>query len=107
MISPPLTPIEIGLTAAIVTVEGYEPAILLAGDRGKPRAGLPFGPRRLTSSTTISFHCLATGASFTVPRTRAATRGPLGGVSPAALIARAVARSTTKSSRPVSPPVGR
>src|SRR5205823_8195412 len=44
VISPPLTPIEIGLTAAIVTVEGDEPAILLAGDRGKPRAGLPFGP---------------------------------------------------------------
>jgi hypothetical protein len=46
MTSPPLTPIEIGLTAAIVTVEGDEPAILVAGDRGKsePRAGLPFGP---------------------------------------------------------------
>src|ERR1700741_4722266 len=42
----PLTPIEIGLTAAIVTVEGEEPAILVAGDGGRaePRAGLPFGP---------------------------------------------------------------
>ena len=47
----PLTPIEIGLTAAIVAVEGDEPAILVAGepvagDGGKdePRAGLPFGP---------------------------------------------------------------
>jgi hypothetical protein len=42
----PLTPIEIGLTAAIVAVEGDEPAILIAGDGGKdePRAGLPFGP---------------------------------------------------------------
>jgi hypothetical protein len=41
-----LTPIEIGLTAAIVTVEGEEPAILVAGDGGKgaTRAGLPFGP---------------------------------------------------------------
>jgi hypothetical protein len=41
-----LTPIEIGLTAAIVAVEGEEPAILVAGDGGKdePRAGLPFGP---------------------------------------------------------------
>ena len=40
-----LTPIEIGLTAAIVTVEGEEPAILVAGDgaRGAARAGLPFG----------------------------------------------------------------
>jgi hypothetical protein len=39
------TPIEIGLTAAIVTVEGEEPAILVAGDgaRGETRAGLPFG----------------------------------------------------------------
>jgi len=41
-----LTPIEIGLTAAIVAVENGEPAILIAGDGGKtePRAGLPFGP---------------------------------------------------------------
>ncbi|MEN3378600.1 MAG: hypothetical protein V7604_3955 [Hyphomicrobiales bacterium] len=41
-----LTPIEIGLTAAIVTVEDEEPAILVAGDatKGEPRAGLPFGP---------------------------------------------------------------
>src|SRR5262245_20664136 len=43
---PPLTPIEIGLTAAIVTVERDEPAILVAGDGepNEPRAGLPFGP---------------------------------------------------------------
>jgi hypothetical protein len=42
----PLTPIEIGLTAAIVTIEDEAPAILVAGDGGKgePRAGLPFGP---------------------------------------------------------------
>jgi len=40
-----LTPIEIGLTAAIVGVEGGEPAILVAGDdKAEPRAGLPFGP---------------------------------------------------------------
>jgi hypothetical protein len=32
MVSP-LTPIEIGLTAAIVAVEAEEPAILLVGDR--------------------------------------------------------------------------
>src|SRR4029453_6379169 len=40
------TPIEIGLTAAIVAVEDGEPAILVAGDGGadEPRAGLPFGP---------------------------------------------------------------
>src|SRR4051812_33448986 len=44
MTETPLTPIEIGLTAAIVTVEGEEPAILVAGDGGEPRAGLPFGP---------------------------------------------------------------
>jgi hypothetical protein len=46
MTSPPLTPIEIGLTAAIVAVEGEEPAILVAGDgsKGETRAGLPFGP---------------------------------------------------------------
>jgi hypothetical protein len=41
-----LTPIEIGLTAAIVAVETEEPTILIAGDgaRGDVRAGLPFGP---------------------------------------------------------------
>jgi hypothetical protein len=47
-----LMPIEIGLTAAIVTVEEDEPAILVAGDpdaaahksEPEPRAGLPFGP---------------------------------------------------------------
>src|SRR5262245_39126059 len=46
MTETPLTPIEIGLTAAIVTMEGEEPAILVAGDaaKGEPRAGLPFGP---------------------------------------------------------------
>jgi hypothetical protein len=54
MTDAPLTPIEIGLTAAIVAVEGEEPSILVAGDPakdapariagGEPRAGLPFGP---------------------------------------------------------------
>src|SRR6266480_4387666 len=46
MTSTPLTPIEIGLTAAIVAVEGEEPSILVAGDgsRDETRAGLPFGP---------------------------------------------------------------
>jgi len=40
-----LTPIEIGLTAAIVGVEDGEPTILVAGDQqAEPRAGLPFGP---------------------------------------------------------------
>jgi hypothetical protein len=41
-----LTPIGIGLTAAIVAVEDGEPAILVAGDgdSGEARAGLPFGP---------------------------------------------------------------
>jgi len=46
MTEAPLTPIEIGLTAAIVTMEGEDPAILVAGDatKGETRAGLPFGP---------------------------------------------------------------
>ena len=50
MADTPLTPIEIGLTAAIVTVEDEEPAILVAGEAGARhrergrRAGLPFGP---------------------------------------------------------------
>ena len=42
------TPIEIGLTAAIVTMEADAPAILVAGDSGGPGSdrakGLPFGP---------------------------------------------------------------
>jgi len=40
-----LTPIEIGLTAAIVAIEGNEPLILIAsGSDGDRLAGLPFGP---------------------------------------------------------------
>src|ERR1041385_7793289 len=41
-----LTPIEIGLTAAIVAVEDDEPALLAAGEEEKSdtRPGLPFGP---------------------------------------------------------------
>src|SRR5262245_40534105 len=48
MSDSPLTPIEIGLTAAIVTVEDEEPAILVAGEAGDTQdeegTGLPFGP---------------------------------------------------------------
>src|ERR1700749_844058 len=45
MSDKPLTPIEIGLTAAIVAIEAKEPEILVAqaGD-GETLAGLPFGP---------------------------------------------------------------
>jgi hypothetical protein len=40
-----LTPIEIGLTAAIVAIEGNEPAILTASADHRDRfTGLPFGP---------------------------------------------------------------
>ena len=40
-----LTPIEVGLTAAIVAVEADEPRILVAADpKGGARAGLPFVP---------------------------------------------------------------
>src|SRR5881227_781732 len=44
--STALTPIEIGLTAAIATLDGDEPAILASrdGTGSGPRAGLPFGP---------------------------------------------------------------
>src|SRR6266581_4767964 len=44
--STALTPIEIGLTAAIVTLEGDEPAILVPRDGGStgPSARLPSGP---------------------------------------------------------------
>ena len=40
-----LTPIEVGLAAAIVAVEADEPHILVAADsKSETRAGLPFGP---------------------------------------------------------------
>src|SRR6185312_17240084 len=46
MADAPLTPIEVGLTAAIVAVEADEPSILVAAAEHKSdlRAGLPFGP---------------------------------------------------------------
>ena len=45
MTDAPLTPIEVGLTAAIVAVEAEEPRILVAADpKSETRAGLPFGP---------------------------------------------------------------
>src|ERR1700749_2558780 len=45
MADTPLTPIEGGLTAAIVAVEGDEPRVLIAADpNSSVRAGLPFGP---------------------------------------------------------------
>jgi len=39
-----LTPIEIGLTAAIVAIEDNEPLILTASGSGDKLTGLPFGP---------------------------------------------------------------
>lgn len=39
-----LPPIEIGLTAAIVSIDGNEPLILTASGAGDEFAGLPFGP---------------------------------------------------------------
>ena len=45
MSEKPLTPIEIGLTAAIVAIEANEPLVLIAqGSDGEKLAGLPFGP---------------------------------------------------------------
>ena len=45
MAGAPSTPIEVGLTAAIVAVEAEEPCILVAADpKSETRAGLPFGP---------------------------------------------------------------
>ena len=49
-----LTPIEIGLTAAIVAIEGNEPLILTAsGTDGDKLAGLPFGPFDAVSHRTF------------------------------------------------------
>src|ERR1700750_1514969 len=49
-----LTPIEIGLTAAIVAIEDNEPLILTAsGLDGDKLAGLPFGPFDAVSHRTF------------------------------------------------------
>ncbi|SHL35189.1 Uncharacterized conserved protein [Bradyrhizobium lablabi] len=49
-----LTPIEIGLTAAIVAIEGNEPLILTASPgAGDKLAGLPFGPFDAVSHRTF------------------------------------------------------
>src|ERR1700754_1181791 len=49
-----LTPIEIGLTAAIVAIEGNEPLILTASaGEGDKLAGLPFGPFDAVSHRTF------------------------------------------------------
>ena len=49
-----LTPIEIGLTAAIVAIEGNEPLILTASTSdGDKLAGLPFGPFDAVSHRTF------------------------------------------------------
>ena len=54
MSEKPLTPIEIGLTAAIVAIEGNEPLILTAsGSDGDKLAGLPFGPFDAVSHRTF------------------------------------------------------
>jgi hypothetical protein len=54
MIEKPLTPIEIGLTAAIVAIEGNEPLILTAsGSDGDKLAGLPFGPFEAVAHRTF------------------------------------------------------
>src|SRR6202051_62104 len=54
MSEKPLTPIEIGLTAAIVAIEGNEPLILIAsGSDSDKLAGLPFGPFEAVSHRTF------------------------------------------------------
>src|ERR1700691_444341 len=54
MSEQPLTPIEIGLTAAIVAIEANDPLILTAsGNEGDKLAGLPFGPFEAVSHRTF------------------------------------------------------
>jgi len=48
-----LPPIEIGLTAAIVSIEGNEPLILTAPGAGDELAGLPFGPFNAVAHRTF------------------------------------------------------
>jgi len=54
MSDKPLTPIEIGLTAAIVAIEDNEPLVLTAsGSDAHKLAGLPFGPFDAVSHRTF------------------------------------------------------
>src|ERR1700685_241381 len=54
MSEKPPTPIEIGLTAAIVAIEGNEPLILTASaSDGDRLAGLPFGPFEAVAHRTF------------------------------------------------------
>src|SRR6202167_398906 len=54
MSEQPLTPIEIGLTAAIVAIEANDPLILTAsGNEGDKLAGLPFGPFEAVAHRTF------------------------------------------------------
>lgn len=55
MSEKPLTPIEIGLTAAVVAIDANEPRILIAsaGSDNEPRAGLPFGPFNPVAHRTL------------------------------------------------------
>jgi hypothetical protein len=48
-----LTPIEVGLTAAIVAVNEDRPLVLIAGEDSKDVAGLPFGPFDPISHRTL------------------------------------------------------
>ncbi len=48
-----LTPIEIGLTAAIVSIEDNEPLILTASGGNGELAGLPFGPFDAVAHRTL------------------------------------------------------
>jgi hypothetical protein len=48
-----LTPIEVGLTAAIVAVSEDRPLVLIAGEDSKDVAGLPFGPFDPISHRTL------------------------------------------------------
>jgi len=53
MIDKILTPIEIGLTAAIVSIDGNEPLILTASGGSGELAGLPFGPFDAVAHRTL------------------------------------------------------
>ena len=83
-----LTPIEIGLTAAIVAVDGEEPAILVAGDGGKsePRAGFR-SARSIRSTTAPSRSGCAPGS-----RRRPGSRSAMWSSSTPSVIAAAHAR---------------
>jgi hypothetical protein len=75
MIDKVLIPIEIGLTAAIVSFDGNEPLILTAPGGGSEKlAGLPFGPFDAVTHRTFESSCTHSATGDATPSAATPTR---------------------------------